>query len=356
MGPIFVIIFQLLMIYSSIFSYLGFEPNLTTKPKDIQTKAIYITAYSASERGLLKGLVDLVDKTELNAVVIDVKDYTGRIFIHSENADAIKIGSYKPLIKDIKGIVSDLKKKGIYTIARVAVFQDPYLAEKVDGYALKTKSGKVWRDFKGLSWVDSSKKEVWDYNISIAVAASKIGFDEINFDYIRFPSDGNISEIDFPFQAVGKTKNEAMKDFFVYLSRKMSYLPVRTSVDLFGMTLWRDDGLGIGQRFSDAVGRFDYICPMVYPSHYPDNFEGFANPADYPYEIVYNSLDKSKKFLSGSMTKVRPWIQDFDLGADYDSVKVRKQIQAAYDSGSDGWLLWNASNRYTAEALLPAVR
>lgn len=328
-----------------------FSYTIAEKPPEIPVKAIYITAYTAGDSSRFQQLVDLVNRTELNAVVIDLKDYTGRVFIETGHAMEKEVGSYQPRIKDLRGIVSGLKKQGIYAIARIAVFQDPHLAEKRLDLAVKTKSGAVWRDFKGLAWVDASRWEVWDYNAAIARAAVEAGFDEVNFDYVRFPSDGRIKEMHFSFEDTGRTKNDAMRDFFRYLASQMRYLPARSSVDLFGMTLWRDDGLGIGQRFQDTVGFFDYVYPMVYPSHYPDNFEGYANPADYPYEIVYKSLDKGNKFLSGKMTKMRPWVQDFDIGADYDREKILAQFKAAYDAGSDGWLMWNASNRYTVEAL-----
>lgn len=326
--------------------------HLAKKPQEIPVRAIYVTAYTAGDRSRFQPLVDLVNRTELNAVVIDLKDYTGRVFIETGDTLQKEVGSYQARIYDLRGMVSDLKRQGIYTIARITVFQDPYLAEKRLDLAVKTKSGTVWRDFKGLAWVDASRQEVWDYNAAIAQAAVEAGFDEVNFDYIRFPSDGIIKDMHFSFEETGKTKNEAMRDFFRYLSSRMRYLPARTSVDLFGMTLWRDDGLGIGQRLEDTIGNFDYVYPMVYPSHFPDNFEGYGNPAEYPYEIVYTSLDKGNKKLSGKMTtKMRPWIQDFDIGADYDEEKIRKQILAANDAKSAGWLLWNASNRYTESAL-----
>lgn len=352
MASIFIGIVNLAII---IFSFaLSPRIDAETVKKDYRSgiKAIYVTAYSASDSARFKELVDLVDRTELNAIVIDIKDYTGRVFVRTLATGSKEIGSFKPMIKDLENIVKKLKEKNIYTIARIAVFQDPYLAEKIPNWAAKDSSGNIWHDYKGLSWVDTSKVEVWRYNLEIAEAAAQMGFDEVNFDYIRFPSDGRIKEIEFGFESKGITKNDVMESFFEFIHRGLRYKTVKTSVDLFGMTLWRDDGLGIGQRLQNADGKFDYIYPMVYPSHYPDNFEGYSNPAEYPYEIVYNSLDKGKRFLSGGVTKIMPWIQDFDLGADYDARKVRLQIQAAYDAGSEGWLLWNASNRYTSDALL----
>lgn len=350
-GAITSLIIKTFLAYAIYSGIPDFPFHIAEKPTDIPIRAIYISAYTAGDPSKFLQLVDLVERTELNAVVIDVKDHTGRVFVATEHSLIRKIGSYQKVITNLSGLISGLKEKGIYTIARIVVFQDPYFAEKRLDLAVKNKSGVVWRDFNGLAWVDASKQEVWDYNVAVAKSAVLAGFDEVNFDYVRFPSDGRIREMNFAFETTGRTKKAVMYDFFRYINRQIRYLPVRTSVDVFGMTLWQDDGLGIGQRFKDTIGNFDYVYPMVYPSHYPKNFNGYENPADYPYEIVYSSLDKGKKYLSDRMTKIRPWIQDFDIGSDYDQEKIVAQIKAAYDAGSDGWLIWNAANRYTVEAL-----
>ena len=176
-------------------------------------------------------------------------------------------------------------------------------------------------------------------------------FDEINLDYIRFPSDGNLKEIVYPFYNGSTPKHEIMKSFFQYVDKELKFYPIYTSVDLFGMVLWRQDGLGIGQRLEDAAPYFDFISPMVYPSHYPDGFDGYSNPADYPYEIVYTSLDKGKENIRSQSAKFRSWLQDFDLGAQYTAEMIKKEIKATYDAGWKGWMLWNASNNYTVDAL-----
>ena len=327
--------------------------QIITKPAPVAAKGIYVTAYTAGTKSLREPLIDLIDRTELNAMVIDLKDSSGRVYFDSGVALAKEINAEVNRIPDLKQLIATLKEKNIYLIARIVVFQDPYLAEKKPEWALKSKSGGLWRDWKGLAWVDTTRQEIWQYNADLAKAAAKIGFDEINFDYIRFPSDGAIRQIAFDFKEFPdeKTaKNETVKRFFEFMNKELSFTPVYLSADLFGMTLWRSDGLGIGQRFQDAVATFDYICPMVYPSHYPENFEGFANPADFPYEIVFKSLEKGNPDIKNQRAKFRPWLQDFDLGADYDAAMVRKQIQATYDAGWDSWFIWNASNRYTADA------
>lgn len=327
------------------------ENQVIKRPEKIEVKGIYLTAYTAGWKERREELVNLVKKTELNSVVIDIKDYSGKIFFNTDIPLADEIESEDIRIPDIKKWIKELKKEGIYTIARIVVFQDPYLAEKRPDIALKSRSGDVWRDWKGLSWIDPTQQMVWDYNLDLAKEAIKLGFDEVNFDYIRFPSDGNIGDISFANLGENGSKSEEMAKFYNYVADTLDFYPILTSADLFGMVLWRDDGLNIGQRFEDAVPYFDYICPMVYPSHYPSGFEGFSNPAEHPYEVIYRSLDQVRDQAAVSRAKIRPWLQDFDLGAEYTPKMIKLQKQATYDADGSGWLLWNSSNRYTAGGL-----
>ena len=329
--------------------------NTSTRPVKIENKGIYITGYTAGWKARRSELIDLVKNTELNTIVIDIKDASGRIFFNTDIPLADEIGSEQIRIPDLTEWLAELKKEGIYTIARIVVFQDPYLAMMKPEIALKNTSGGIWHDYKGQAWVDPTNKLVWDYNLDLAKEASKIGFDEINFDYIRFPSDGPIKRIVYADldNVTFESKSEAMAKFYRYADKTLSFVPVITSADLFGMVLWRDDGLNIGQRLEDAVESFDYICPMVYPSHYPIGFEGYENPAAFPYEIIYGSLIRAESKINGSRAKLRPWLQDFDLGATYTPEMIRLEKQATYDSGGYGWLLWNASNRYTSGGLEP---
>lgn len=338
---------------ANFFHSYGGEVMQTIKQKnEKKIQGIYLTANTAGSSLRRKELVRFIKNSRLNAVVIDVKDSTGRVFFKTRVSLAEKIGSEKLLVApDMGEFIQELKKNNIYTIARIAVFQDPFFAEKVHSVAVKDKNGGIWRDRKGLAWVDPSSPLVWKYNIDIARSAMLLGFDELNFDYIRFPTDGKIQDILYPaFDEKKEKKTEVIAQFFQYIERNFSHSPVYISVDLFGITLWRSDGVEIGQRYQDAAPYVDYISPMVYPSHYPDGFEGYQNPAEYPYEIVYKSLIKSKSFMEGKKAKMRPWLQDFDLGAEYDSKKINAQIRATDDAGAHGWTFWNASNRYTEEA------
>jgi hypothetical protein len=221
-------------------------------------------------------------------------------------------------------------------------------------------SSTLWLDHKKLAWIDPASKEAWDYNIAIAKDAAERGFDELNFDYIRFASDGNLSDMTFPhYTRTGAdlTRTEVIKSFFKYLREELPNIKI--SADIFGLVTVNYDDMGIGQVLEDIFPYFDYISPMVYPSHYAKGFLGYKNPALYPYEVVKYSMDSALKRLKSyeygvmSNAKLRPWLQDFDLGADYDAEMIQKQIQAVYDAASstpeiiNGFLLWDPKNIYS---------
>ena len=317
-------------------------------------KGIYLTSWTAGTRRA-EELIRTVERTELNAVVIDIKDSTGRIAYDSQVPLARQIGANEGRIRDIDALLSRCHRGAIYTIARIVLFQDPHLAKARPEWAVKDAGGGIWRDRKGLSWMDPACQEVWRYNLELAKEAALKGFDEVQFDYVRFPSDGKISLCTFPCWDKGVPKHEVIRQFFAWASSELAPYKVALSVDLFGLTLWRDDDLNIGQRIIDAMYYVDYICPMVYPSHYPPQFLGFQNPADHPYEIVYQSLIRGQSVLSQgrARARLRPWLQDFNLGARYDAEKILLQKQAVYDAQSFGWVFWNPQNRYTEAALEP---
>jgi len=327
-----------------------------------QVKAIYMTSWVAGTKSIRENLVKLVDSTEINSIIIDIKDYTGEVAFEIKDESFSKYNLSGQRVSDIEEFLEYLHSKNIYVIGRISVFQDPHLVKQRPDLAVKqTEGGEVWRDHKGISWLDAGATEVWEYVIDLARYSYNIGFDEINFDYIRFPSDGDMSQIYYPFsefRVIADTENgkaKILREFFNYLDAKLSDLDVVISADLFGMVTTNDDDLNIGQILEYALPSFDFVAPMVYPSHYPTNFIGLANPAAHPYEVVKYSMDKAvikAKNAGIDPKKLRPWLQDFDLGADYNVTEVRAQITATYDAGLDSWMLWSASNRYTREALL----
>jgi hypothetical protein len=320
---------------------------------------------------LRERVLRLVEETEINAIVIDIKDDTGKIAFAVTDPTLVQVGSAERRIRDISELIARLHAQGVYVIARVAVFQDPYLARARPELAIKRADGSVWHDRKGLAWLDPGSHEVWEYIVAIGKEAHTVGFDEINFDYVRFPSDGNLADTVYP-ASEGRVKSEVMREFFAYLDEAFKGPGIPISADIFGQTTVDENDMGIGQLMEDVLPYFDYVCPMVYPSHYADGFIGIPNPAAKPYEVVKYSLDRAverarklEQFGGTATTtkptiwiadcklckKFRPWLQDFDLGADYTAEMVRAQIKATNDAGVQSWLLWDPGNHYTRGAL-----
>ncbi|MCK5044353.1 hypothetical protein KAR26_01310 [Candidatus Parcubacteria bacterium] len=350
------------------------QPILANPPEII--KAVYLTSWSASTESRIDYLINLVKTTEINAVVIDIKDYSGRVFYSMDVPDVKKYGAETIRIKDIDLLIRKLHREGIYVIARVTVFQDPILALFRPDLAVHSKSklslptstdfsladlerNSLWLDNKELAWIDPAAKEAWDYNIAIAKDAVCHGFDEINFDYIRFPSDGDLNDMLFFVWDEETPKSIVMREFFSYLRQELA--DTKISADLFGLTTVYNTDIGIGQIIEDSFAYFDYVCPMVYPSHYADGFLGYQNPAEHPYEIIKDSMDAAFERLMSfrqtatfTQSQLRPWLQDFNLGAEYDSEMVRLEIKAVIDALQDdysGFMLWSPHNIYTKGAL-----
>jgi hypothetical protein len=318
-------------------------------------KAVYMTSWAAGNARFRKELFDLVDNTEINAVVIDIKDYTGKISFPVEDPLLVEIGSSEKRIPDIKKFISELHERNVYVIGRISSFQDSYLIDIYPDSAVKNKSGDIWKDFKGVKWLDAGSEKVWEYLVAIGRESHSLGFDELNFDYIRYPSDGNMQDIVYPWSG-DKPRREVMKSFFSYLRQQFATSSIPISVDLFGLTTSADGDLGIGQSLTDALMYFDYVAPMVYPSHFAKGFIGIPKPAEKPYEVIKYSMDQAIMKASTTMAnpnKIRPWLQAFDLGAVYSPAMVRAQMQATYDAGLTSWMLWNAGSVYKKDALLP---
>lgn len=348
------------------------DASVITKPAfsypDI-IKAAYATSWSVSNERYIDYLIELASSTEINAVVIDVKDFSGYVAYDTKLPDVEKYKAKQIRIKDMGSLIRRLHDENIYVIARISVFQDPILANARPDLAVlsrsklliqSTSSNLLWSDNWGLNWADPSAKEVWRYNASIAKDALSYGFDEINFDYVRFPSDGDLSDMVFPSWDQNIEKHLVIRDFFKYLRQELP--DVRISVDLFGLATVGKDDLGIGQVIEDGYEYFDYVCPMVYPSHYASGFSGYPIPSEHPYEVVEISMKEGLRRLNdfkkdnSKNPKLRPWLQDFTLTVPYDAEKVRLEITALKDVlGQDfnGFMLWNSQNFYTKEALGP---
>lgn len=368
------------------------------QPLPNQVKNIYMTACVAGTPNFRQKLVDLIDETEINSVIIDIKDYSGGVSFSP--SDPILKGAWDMAqcgARDMKEFISLLHDKEIYVIGRITVFQDPYYASLHPELAVKKADGQtVWRDHKGLAFIDVGARPYWDYIVALSRDSYNIGFDELNFDYVRYPSDGPMNDISFTHSKdyPGDNNKQAnLEEFFKYLNEKMNdeatFADYRhtntgrdksvpwTSADLFGMTTTNYDDLSIGQVQDRAAPYFDFIAPMVYPSHYPKNAFGYDNPNHYPYEIVHYAMKTGVERMKSETTpmmgfqherigtstpavykkptygpeKFRTWIQDFDYGGDYDVEEVREQIQASYDAGVMSFMIWAPSNIYTRGAL-----
>lgn len=335
------------------------EPLAKPIPAHIATppavRAVYISSWVAGVPSIREKLLDFVTDSEINSVVIDIKDYTGKISFPVSDPVIAEMGSQEPRIGDIQALMRYLHEKNIYVIGRISVFQDPYIARSIPKLAVGNSRGGVWRDRKGLSYIDPGAEIYWDYIVRIARESENLGFDEINFDYVRYPSDGAISLAVFPFSK-GREKQIVIEDFFRYLHTHLEAIRVPLSVDLFGLTTWAENDLGVGQVLERAAPYFDFVAPMTYPSHYDPGFEGYKNPADHPYEILFSAVTRAKERLEKmgqDPNKLRPWIQDFDLGADYGITQVNAQKRGIYDAGLQSWMAWDPSNQYTKEAYRP---
>ncbi len=335
------------------------KPSLVTHlvtPEPL--KALYMTSWVAGTNTMRDHVIGLADKTEINAIVVDLKDYSGHISYPVDDVDLGSVGSVERRIPNLKNLTNLLHSKNIYVIGRIACFQDPYFVSIHPEYAMKTKTDHsvVWTDKKGLSWLDPGEQPVWDYLIAISKDAYAQGVDEIQFDYTRFPSDGDMKNIYYPISE-GKNRVDVINDFWVYLNKNLHGTGPVMSADLFGLATVSSDDLGIGQNLENALRNFDYVSPMVYPSHFASGWDNFKDPQSHPYDVVKTSMATAVKRASAigiSPLKLRPWLQDFGLfGETYGPKEVRAQIQATNDVGLSSWMLWDASNVFTSSALLP---
>lgn len=364
--------------------------------------AIYMTQCAVGTPSLRDTLVKFIEETKLNAVVIDIKDYSGTIAFNPESEElepawqAAQCGA-----TDMKDFIEHLHEKNIYVIGRITVFQDPFMSKVHPERAVQSKSrpGSPWKDHKGLSFISVGSEEHWRYIVALSRESYELGFDEINYDYVRWPSDGPMDDIVYP----SSDRAGELEKFFAFLHREVKGFDaarhggheLAMSADLFGYTTVLTDDLGIGQQLERALPYFDYIAPMVYPSHYNKGFAGVSNPNNDPYKVVYTSMAEAvrraetretpvktldggpvmreevvpahydetgafiatstKSVASGLYTKpvydklkLRPWLQDFDYGKDYVAQDILDQTRATYDAGLTSWFFWDPANRYTS--------
>lgn len=332
-----------------------------SNPK-VKAKGIYVTGNSAGLEQRFQGFIDLIDTTELNSMVIDVKNDRGLMTYPSEieMVKEIMKGYFEP-VRDIRELISKLEEKNIYPIARIVVFRDPYLPELHPEWAIQKKDGGIWRDTKGFAWVNPYEKKVWDYNIAIAKEATLMGFREIQFDYVRFPEDVENfdAQVSFPGEK-DIAKDEIIRDFLIYAAEQLKGYNVYVSADVFGViSTYFIDKDNIGQTWEEITGVVDYIYPMIYPSHYNAGFFGLRVPDANPTETILRSIENAieRNATIRNPAEIRPWLQGFTAtwirgNINYGPKQIREQIDAALERGVEEFFVWNASNQYSADAFL----
>lgn len=324
-------------------STLPSTPKSGPRALPIELRGVHVTAALASLPGKLDEYLDL-DRKGLTALELDIKDEQGEVgFGPASSRLASAIGAARSYYKP-SAVARRAHARGLYLIGRIVVFEDPVLSRARPDLAIRRSDGSVWKDSAGLGWVNPYDKRVWDYNVGLAVAAARAGFDEIMFDYVRFPSDGDLSRAVYPGRTTQKRK-QLITDFVAYASRRLEPLGVRVSTALFGLSASRD--MGLGQAPKLIAEHVDTISPMAYPALYNDGELGIESPSTEPGETVFRTLGDFRRAVGSSGPQLVPWIQDWN----YSPREVRQQIEAVRLMGAKGYLLWNAAGRYTTSAL-----
>jgi len=328
------------------------EPNPQIPLTPFKPKALYLTVYGAWSSKIRGAALETVAKNRMNALVIDIKGDRGYIPFQVDLPLAEEVRSHVSiektiLIKDMKAFVADLKAKGLYLIARIVVFKDDPLASAKPEWAVKVQGGAPFKDREKLRWVDPFNKEVWNYNIGIAKIGAELGFDEIQFDYVRCPDKKGVV---FSEPNNQENRTRAISGFLKAAHEALTPYNVMVAADIFGYVFWNLDDTGIGQTVLDAVNAVDVVCPMLYPSGYHLGIPNYRNPVQHPYEIVYLTLKNGLNRTGVSPLRFRPWLQAFRdyafHGGDFGEARVQTQIKAAEKFGSSGWMFWNPRNIY----------
>ena len=323
------------------------QPKPQPRPYPAEIRGVHVTMALASVPGKIDEYLSLT-KHGLNTLELDVKDENGEVgFRKPKVALAREVDAAKDYYDPVE-VAQKAHAAGVYLIGRIVCFEDPTLTQSAPGYAIRTTSGGVWTTVAGLGWANPYDKRVWDYNVQLGIAAAKAGFDEIQFDYVRFPTDGDLSAAVFP-RKTKESKTAVITSFAKYAGERLKPLGVRVSADVFGLSATRN--MGIGQRPKQLGQYLDTIYPMVYPSHFGPGEYNLPDPNAQPGRTVGLALRDFDRQLTGLDTRLVPWLQDFSLGRTYTLADVQDQIEAARDAGAEGYLLWNAAGLYTRGAL-----
>ena len=313
-------------------------------------RGLYVNRFAVQSTKRMRQLVALADASEINAFVIDIKDEFG---INYKSMDPVvqrnagRAGS----IGDMRALLDTLKAHKILAIARIVVFKDSVTARVNPQWTIRKADGSAWRDKQGLTWVNPYHRELWDYNVRIAEEVVKLGFGEVQFDYIRFPEPYKSLPVQVFPMANGQDKSVALAEFLTYAKGRIGKLGVRTTADIFGLVTTLAGALEVGQQWEALSPRTDVLLPMVYPSHYPRGAFNLPRPNAEPYKVIFAAINRARerddKMGIRSAEHVRPWLQAFSLGQPpYGPAEIRAQKQGVYDAGYDGWVLWHPGSKY----------
>jgi hypothetical protein len=319
-------------------------------------RALYVNRWASQSRKRMAALVAACDSTEVNALVIDMKDEFGLNY-KTENPEFAKNAGSANKVRDLHALLDTLKAHHILPIARIVVFKDSVTARVHPEWTIRRKDNSIWRDKKGIAWVNPYHRELWDYNIGVAEELVKLGFKEIQFDYIRFPEPyPSLPPQVFPGADIPKP--DALAAYLKEAKTRLNKLGVRSTADIFGLVTTVGGPLEVGQYWEKLSPVLDVVLPMVYPSHYPHGELGIANPNAQPYEVISKSIsrarERDKKLGIKEPEHIRPWLQAFTLGKpEYGPTQLEAEKKAVYDSGYDGWVLWNPGSIY--DVYMPAL-
>ncbi len=335
---------------------IGYKKRSITVSEDMQlylqpfiVKGLYLSNYGIAHKPLIQNALKIAQSGHINTFVIDIKNENGMMSYHIDNPQVHALGANEgKTIKDIHALIKILKEQNLYLIARISVFKDALLSRKRPNLGIKTKSGKPYLDKQKVPWSDPFSKEVLDYNIAIGVEAAKVGFDEIQFDYVRFPDDADYVTSQASDE---KARVKAINTFLQEAREAINKEGAFVSADIFGYVLWNNKDLGIGQKLESILNQVDYLSPMLYPSGFTYGIPGYKNPTQNSYEIIFFSLKEvQRKVPDINPMQIRPWLQAFkDYGFDrreYKGKEVYKQIKATEDFGKMGYMFWNPRNQY----------
>ena len=328
-------------------------PDAEIQLKPFRPKALYLSVFGVGDRKIRTAALELLDTTELNALVIDLKGDRGIVPYRSAIHLTTEVGAQRVItISDLAALVTNLRERGIYTIARIVVFKDSLLALGRPALAVRKQDGSIFRDREGLAWTNPYSHDVWNYNIGIAVEAAQAGFDEIQFDYARLPDATGLA---YEMPWTEQNREAAIDGFFNEARKTLTPFNVFLAADIFGYVCWNPGDTKIGQKLEHLAGIVDYLSPMLYPSSFQYGIPGYRNPVQHPYQIVRFSLEQARQRTHLPSVRFRPWLQAFrDYafgGRPFTAGEVRAQINAVEDFGADGWMLWNPRNEYSTADL-----